>query len=434
MAIGFIVFLHAETLSSGKMEQIEEKTESFHTLTLPNGLRIIIQPTASQVVYAGLAVDAGTRDELPDEGGLAHLVEHLLFKGTARRRACHVACRMESVGGELNAYTDKEETVVYAAFLRPHLQRAVELLADVVFHSTFPDHEVEREVGVVLDEIDSYLDTPSELIFDDFEAQLFAGHPLGRNVLGTPQQLQTYGAAHARTFTARHYRPERTVFFVRGGVDPREVERLARRYLSDLPRREEATSLLRTPPLPSQPSRQTQHRDTHQAHVLLGGPGYPGRHPQRTALFLLHNLLGGPGMNSRLNVALRERRGLVYTVESNLSTYTDAGLFSIYFGCDTHDVERCLRLVRTELRRLTDRRLTPSQLAAAQRQLIGQLGMAADNSENQALGLGKTYLHYGHCETLADVARRIDALTPDLLLQVAGELFADNGLSTLVYL
>ena len=416
------------------MERIEEKSESFHRLTLPNGLRVIVQPTASEVVYAGLAVDAGTRDELPSEGGLAHLVEHLLFKGTARRRACHVACRMESVGGELNAYTDKEETVVYAAFLRPHLERAVELLADVVFHSTFPAHEVEREIGVVLDEIDSYLDTPSELIFDDFEAQLFAGHPLGRNVLGTPEQLQTYGPAHALAFTARHYRPERTVFFVRGGVDVRIVERLAQRYLSDLPQRGSAEPLRRTPPLPCRPSLQRLHRDTHQAHVLLGGTGYPGRHPKRMALFLLHNLLGGPGMNSRLNVALRERRGLVYTVESNLSTYTDAGLFSIYFGCDAHDVERCLRVVRAELRRLCDNRLTPTQLAAAQRQLIGQLGMATDNSENQALGMGKAFLHYNHCDTLADVARRIEALTPDLLLQVAGELFADGELSTLVYL
>ena len=416
------------------MERIEEKTESFYTLTLANGVRVIVQPTASEVVYAGLAVDAGTRDEQEEESGMAHLVEHLLFKGTTHRRACHVAGRMESVGGELNAYTDKEETVVYAAFLRPHLSRAIELLADVVFHSTFPPHEVEREIGVVLDEIDSYLDSPSELIFDDFEAQLFAGHPLGRNVLGSPERLGTYGAAHARAFVSRHYLPERTVLFVRGGVDPHAVERLARRYLSDLPGREETTATLRTPPPPCLTTTQTLHRDTHQAHVLLGGRGYAGRHPHRMALILLNNLLGGPGMNSRLNVALRERRGLVYNVESNLSTYTDAGLFSIYFGCDTHDVERCLRLVRTELRRLTDRRLTPSQLAAAQRQLIGQLGMAADNSENQALGLGKTYLHYGHCETLSDVARRIDALTPDLLLQVAGELFADNGLSTLVYL
>ena len=410
------------------MKNLMEDTPACNVCVLPNGLRIIHQPLASPVAYCGFAVDAGTRDEREDEHGMAHFVEHLLFKGTRKRKAWHILNRMENVGGDLNAYTNKEETVVYCAFPVGHFARAFELLADIVFHSTFPRREVEKETDVIIDEIQSYEDTPSELIFDDFEDLIFRGHPLGRNILGTPERLRTFRGEDAAAFTARLYRPERMVFFVYGAVDFRRVTRLAERLLAGVERPSEPESDARIQPPPYVPARRTVHRDTHQAHR-----GYDAHSPRRTALYLLNNLLGGPGMNSRLNVALRERRGLVYNVEANLTSYTDTGTFCIYFGCDPEETDTCLRLVGKELKRLRDRRLTAAQLAAAQKQLTGQLIVASDNNEANALGMAKTFLHYNRYESLSDVFRRIDALTPDLLLDVAGEMLDEDRLSVLVY-
>ncbi|MGN0037462.1 MAG: M16 family metallopeptidase [Bacteroidaceae bacterium] len=399
--------------------------------TLSNGLRIIQIPSASSVVYSGFAVDAGTRDERDNEQGMAHFVEHILFKGTRKRRAWHILNRMENVGGDLNAFTNKEETVVYAAYLPEHLPRAVELLSDIVLHSTFPQREIDREVEVILDEIQSYEDTPSELIFDDFEDLLFRGHALGRNILGLPEQLKGFRTDDALRFVRRYYHPSNMVFFVKGPVDFRRTVRLVEKYAGEVvpvAGREE-----RTPLPPYHPARLTVRKDTHQAHVMLGCRAYPACSDKRTGLYLLNNLLGGPGMNSRLNVALRERRGLVYTVESNLTSYTDTGVFSIYFGTDPDDVDTCLRLTRKELKRLRDVRLTTAQLAAAKKQLIGQIGVAADNFENEALGVGKMFLHYRRFEAQESLFRRIEALTSSQLLEIANELLADEHLSELVY-
>ena len=415
------------------MKKLSEDTPVCNLHVLPNGLRIIHQPVASRVAYCGFAVDAGTRDEREDESGMAHFVEHLLFKGTRKRKAWHILNRMENVGGDLNAYTNKEETVVYCAFPAEHFARAFELLADIVFHSTFPQREVEKETGVILDEIQSYEDTPSELIFDDFEDLIFRGHPLGRNILGNPERLKAFRGEDAAAFTARLYRPDRMVFFVYGAVDFRRVARLAEWLLADVVRPSGPESDARIQPPPYVPARRTVYRDTHQAHVMIGGRGYDAHSPKRTALYLLNNLLGGPGMNSRLNVALRERRGLVYNVEANLTSYTDTGTFCIYFGCDPEDTSTCLRLVRKELKCLRDRRLTAAQLAAAKKQLTGQLIVASDNFEANALGMAKTFLHYNRYESLPDVFRRIDTLTPDLLLDVAGEMLDEERLSVLVY-
>ena len=414
------------------MKNLTEEIQPRHNQhTLPNGLRIIHEPSLSKVAYCGFAVDAGTRDELENEQGMAHFVEHLIFKGTKKRKAWHILNRMENVGGDLNAYTNKEETVIYSAFLTEHFGRAFELLTDIVFHSTFPQREIEKETEVIIDEIQSYEDNPSELIFADFEDLIFREHPLGRNILGNPEQLKKFRSEDAAAFTSRFYHPGNMVFFVLGNMDFRQVVRWAEKLLAGIPA--VAVDNRRTPPPLYVPKTQILHKDTHQAHVMIGSRGYNAYEDKRTALYLLNNILGGPGMNSRLNVALRERRGLVYNVESNLTSYTDTGTFCIYFGCDPEDAELCTRLVYKELKRLRDTRMTSSQLAAAKKQLIGQIGVASDNNENNALGMAKTFLHYNKYETAEAVFRRIGQLTPEILLEVANEMFAEDYLSTLVY-
>ena len=402
-----------------------------HQHTLANGLRIIHQPSFSDVAYCGFAVDAGTRDELENEQGMAHFVEHLIFKGTQKRKAWHILNRMENVGGDLNAYTNKEETVIYSAFLTEHFGRAFELLADIVFHSTFPQREIEKETEVIIDEIQSYEDTPSELIFDDFEDLIFRGHPLGRNILGNPELLKTFHCEDAAAFTSRFYHPVNMVFFVWGNLYFKQIIRWAEKLLADVPA--VTVDNRRTPPSLYTPEKLVVHKDTHQAHVMIGSRGYNAYDDKRTALYLLNNILGGPGMNSRLNVSLRERRGLVYNVESNLTSYTDTGVFCTYFGCDPDDVDTCMRLVMKELKNLRDTKMTSLQLAAAKKQLIGQIGVASDNNENNALGMAKTFLHYNKYESSEAVYQRIEQITPEILLEVANEMFAEDYLSTLIY-
>lgn len=404
----------------------------YHTHTLSNGLRIIHAQNQSAVAYCGYAIDAGTRDESENEQGMAHFVEHLIFKGTQKRHSWHILNRMEHVGGDLNAYTNKEETVVYSAFLVEHFPRAVELLTDIVFHSTYPQTEIDKEVEVIIDEIQSYEDTPSELIFDDFEELVFPNHPLGRNILGKPELLHQFKSEDALRFTNRYYRPDNMVFFIQGNVDFKRVIRLLEKAVSDIPAT--VTQQNRVKPEIYIPQNKTIHRDTHQAHVMIGCRSYDTHNKKRTALYLLNNILGGPGMNSRLNVALRERSGLVYNVEANLTSYTDTGLFSIYFGTDQEDVNRCIRLVHKELKRLREKPLSSGQLATAQKQIIGQIGVAADNFENNALNMAKTYLHYNKYEEPQEVYKRIQSLTPQDLWEVANEMFHEENLSTLIYL
>lgn len=405
---------------------------SYNTFTLPNGLRIIHAPSPTNVAYCGYAVDAGTRDEAADEQGMAHFVEHLIFKGTHKRRAWHILNRMENVGGDLNAYTNKEETVVYSAFLKEHFARAVELLTDIVFNSTFPQQEIDKEVEVVIDEIQSYEDSPAELIFDDFEELIFPNHPLGRNILGKPEQLRGFGTEEVLRFVNRYYKPTNMVFFVQGDIDFKRVVRTVEKAAADIPF---ATTggYKRCKPQPYVPKNLVLHKDTHQAHVMIGGRAYDAYDEKRTGLYLLNNILGGPGMNSRLNVSLREKRGLVYNVESNLTAYTDTGTFCIYFGCDPEDTDRCMELVHKELKKLCDKELTTAQLAAAKKQIIGQIGVAGDNFENNSLDMGKCFLHYRKFESREEVFRRIEGLTARQLLEIANEKFSRENLSTLIY-
>lgn len=400
--------------------------------TLSNGLRVICLPSPTNVVYCGFTVNTGTRDEMPEELGMAHFIEHMAFKGTKKRKAWHILNRMELVGGELNAYTTKEDTVFYTSCLSRDFERAVELLSDIVFNGTFPQNEIEKEVGVILDEIKSYEDNPSELIFDEFEGLLFQGDSLGNSILGNADTLKSFGTADALKFKNRHYQPQNMVFFVFGGLDTKKIIRIAQKHLSG----ERPTfncARLRRPVSVYKPKTVVTNKETHQAHVMIGVRGYMETNPDRMGLYLLNNMLGGPGMNSRLNITLREKKGLVYSAESNVTSYSDTGVFCIYFGCDFNDIDRCVSLSLKELKNFCDNTLSEIRLNAAKKQLIGQIGVSSDSFENIALGMGKKFLHNGYYETSQELFKKIDNLTPSQLLRIANEIFNPDNLTTLIY-
>ena len=395
----------------------------YNTYTLSNGLRIIHLPATSPVVYCGIGIRTGSRQEEAGEEGLAHFCEHVTFKGTHRRTALQILNCLESVGGDLNAFTNKEDTIFYAAILKEHLPRAVDLLTDIVFDSTYPATEIEHEKDVICDEIESYNDTPAELIYDEFENKLFQGHPLGHHILGTRERVQAFTSEQAQRFTQRFYRPDNAVFFAYGDIDfkrlissPKlgEVRRgLNEHGKTDIP-------LFRSPQTPPNIGGET-HPTHHQAHVMLGSRTFAFSDPRRMPLYLLNNILGGPGMNARLNLSLREKAGLVYTVESSMACYSDTGIWSVYFGCDHHDVKRCLRLVHRELDRMMQHPLSQRQLAAAKRQLKGQIAIACDNREQFALDFAKSFLHYDKERDIDTLLQQIDAITAHLSFPVNRE-------------
>lgn len=408
----------------------------YNTHTMADGLRVIHLPSASPVVYCGYAINAGTRDEAPGEEGMAHFCEHITFKGTERRRAWHILNCLESVGGDLNAFTGKEDTVYHAAVLRDHITRAVDLLTDIVFHSTYPQNEIDKEVEVICEEIESYNDSPAELIYDEFENMVFSGHPLGHNILGQAERLRTYTTADAQRFTSRLYRPDNAIFFAYGDIDfTRLVKALARAGhdtpapCSPLP----ATDDMRRRPLPQYvPSQRTMNMDTHLTHVMTGNRAYDIHDQRRMALYLLNNIMGGPGMTARLNLTLRERHALVYTVESSMASYSDTGVWAAYFGCDPRQVDRCMRLVRRELDRMMETPLSDKQLRAAKKQIKGQIGVACDSRESFAIDFAKSFLHYGWEKDVARLYSNIDAVTPQMIQQVAQETFAPELMTTLI--
>ena len=410
----------------------------YNTYTLDNGLRIIHLPSDSQVVYCGYQINAGTRNEEPGEEGLAHFCEHVTFKGTERRKAWHILNCLESVGGDLNAYTNKEGTVYYSAILKEHIARAVDLLSDIVFHSVYPQAEIDKEVEVICDEIESYNDSPAELIYDEFENILFKGSPLGHNILGTAEQVRAFKTEDALRFTQKLYRPDNAIFFAYGDIDFKKLVRLLQRALAD----DESVVNLAEEKLPKKyPSvgdgiaGQTivMQKNTHQAHVMIGTWAYDVNDDRRMPLYLLNNMLGGPGMNAKLNLALREHNGLVYTVESTMVSYGDTGTWSIYFGCDEHDVKRCLRLVRKELDKFMQKPLSDAQLKAAKKQIKGQIGVACDNRENFALDFGKSFLHYGWEKNVDRLYEQVDEITAAQIQAVAQELFDKDMLTTLIF-
>ena len=410
----------------------------YNTYTLDNGLRIIHLPSDSKVVYCGYQINAGTRNEEPGEEGLAHFCEHVTFKGTERRKAWHILNCLESVGGDLNAYTNKEGTVYYSAILKEHIARAVDLLSDIVFHSVYPQAEIDKEVEVICDEIESYNDSPAELIYDEFENILFKGSPLGHNILGTAEQVRAFKTEDALRFTQKLYRPDNAIFFAYGDIDFKKLVRLLQRALAD----DESVVNLAKEKLPKNyPSvgdgiaGQTivMQKNTHQAHVMIGTRAYDVNDDRRMPLYLLNNMLGGPGMNAKLNLALREHNGLVYTVESTMVSYGDTGTWSIYFGCDEHDVKRCLRLVRKELDKFMQKPLSDAQLKAAKKQIKGQIGVACDNRENFALDFGKSFLHYGWEKNVDRLYEQVDEITAAQIQAVAQELFDKDRLTTLIF-
>ena len=410
----------------------------YNTYTLDNGLRIIHLPSDSQVVYCGYQINAGTRNEEPGEEGLAHFCEHVTFKGTERRKAWHILNCLESVGGDLNAYTNKEGTVYYSAILKEHIARAVDLLSDIVFHSVYPQAEIDKEVEVICDEIESYNDSPAELIYDEFENILFKGSPLGHNILGTAEQVRAFKTEDALRFTQKLYRPDNAIFFAYGDIDFKKLVRLLQRALADdesVVKLAEEKLPKNYPPVGDGIAGQTivMQKNTHQAHVMIGTRAYDVNDDRRMPLYLLNNMLGGPGMNAKLNLALREHNGLVYTVESTMISYGDTGTWSIYFGCDEHDVKRCLRLVRKELDKFMQKPLSDAQLKAAKKQIKGQIGVACDNRENFALDFGKSFLHYGWEKNVDRLYEQVDAITAAQIQAVAQELFDKDRLTTLIF-
>lgn len=408
----------------------------YNTHTMADGLRVIHLPSASPVVYCGYAINAGTRDEAPGEEGMAHFCEHITFKGTARRRAWHILNCLESVGGDLNAFTGKEDTVYHAAVLRDHIARAVDLLTDIVFHSTYPQNEIDKEVEVICEEIESYNDSPAELIYDEFENMVFSGHPLGHNILGQAERLRTYTTADALRFTSRLYRPDNAIFFAYGDIDFNRLIKALARAGHDSPAPDSplpATDDMRRRPLPQYvPSQRMMNMDTHLAHVMTGNRAYDIHDQRRMALYLLNNIMGGPGMTARLNLTLRERHALVYTVESSMASYSDTGVWAAYFGCDPRQVDRCMRLVRRELDRMMETPLSDKQLRAAKKQIKGQIGVACDSRESFAIDFAKSFLHYGWEKDVARLYSNIDAVTPQMIQQVAQETFAPELMTTLI--
>lgn len=400
--------------------------------TLSNGIRLVLKPMANgQTAHFGLTVNAGSRDELDNEQGLAHFIEHCLFKGTKRRKAFHILNRMDSVGAELNAYTTKEETVIYASFLKSHFERAIEAIADIALNSVFPEKEILKEKDVILDEILSYQDSPAELIFDDFEELIFKNHPIGRNILGTEESVKALSKKDILHFIGRRYKTSEMVLSAVGDLDFKKFVRLAERYFGDIP--ESAPASPRKPITEIRTERRVVEMDTFQAHLMMGGVAYPNDHKMRTATVLMNNYLGGPAMNSRLNMNIRERHGIAYNIESSYQPYVDSGIFSIYLGTDKKLIEKSEKLVRKELKNIRDNALTSTALHRTKLQFKGQFALAQEGGMNMMLALGKSIISRDEVISTVDLMQKLDAVTASDILQVANELLDDDKMSVLIY-
>ena len=401
------------------------------TFVLKNGIRIIHQETKSPVSHFGVLINTGSRDEEANEQGIAHFIEHVIFKGTQKRRAFHILNRIEDVGGELNAYTTKEETAVYATFLSEYYQRSMELISDILINSTFPAKELEREKEVVIEEINSYKDNPSELIFDEFEEILFDGHPIARNILGTPELLKTFSKESILKFMDENYHTDQIVLSSVGNISMSKFIYFAGKYFGAIP--EKIRNKERSNRYNYQPERRVVQKDTFQAHCIIGNIAPSIFSPNRMSMILLNNILGGSSMNSRLNMVLREQNGMAYNVESSYTGYFDTGEFSVYFGTDKENIDRALRLVNKEFRKIKEQPMGILQMSRAKKQLIGQLAISTENREDLMLSIGKSLLFFNRVDTLETIFRKIEQIDPKEILAIANELFDDSQSSILIY-
>ncbi len=405
--------------------------QMFQTFVLKNGIRIVHQEVNSPVSHFGVLINTGSRDEEDDEQGIAHFIEHVIFKGTKTRKAFHILNRIEDVGGELNAYTTKEETAVYATFLSEYYQRSFELISDILFNSVFPVKELEREKEVIFEEINSYKDSPSELIFDEFEEILFNGHPIARNILGLPDQIKNFTKDSILKFMDVNYHTDQIVLSSVGNTTMSKIIRLAEKYFGSVP--EKNRTKKRTDEYNYRPETIIVQKDTFQAHCIVGNVAPNVYSSQRMAMVLLNNILGGQSMNSRLNMALRERNGMAYNVESSYTGYSDTGEFSIYFGTDKENLEQAQALVYKELRKVQDSPMGIVQLSRAKKQLIGQLAISVENREDLMLSLGKSMLFFNQVDSLETIFKKIENIETKEIMEIANQVFNKTTNSTLIY-
>ena len=416
---------------------MQENSLSFYKI-LPNGLKIVHRTSRSEVAYVGISVGAGTRDEDSRLNGLAHYVEHCVFKGCRTAfghelSARQIINRIEGIGGEINAYTTKEETTFYAATPVEHYRQTLQLIADMVLRPTFPKKETDKELGVILDEIESYEDSPSELIYDDFESLVFSGHPLAQPILGKRKTLKTISstATHPLSWIENHFTPDRMVVFTQGNMSFESVCRQVEHIFAET--EEHSSADKRLAPATYNPQQATFKRHTHQIHVMVGGRAYQLGHDRQLGMYLLNNILGGGSLNSRLNLSLREQKGLVYTVESQYVPLSDTGYWSVYFATEEHNMEQCMELVKAELRRLREDKLTTLQLQRALTQLHGQMAISAENQEGNVLAMGKQMLYFGTAPTWQETFRKVADTSADTLQEIANDLLSENTLCTLIY-
>jgi predicted Zn-dependent peptidase len=399
--------------------------------TLENGIRIIHLHSNSAVGHCGLIINAGSRDENKNEHGMAHFIEHAIFKGTKKRKAYHILSRMEDVGGEINAYTTKEETAIYTSFLKNDYERALELIADITFSSTFPIKEINREKEVIIEEINSYKDDPAELIFDDFEELIFKNQPLGKNILGNPKDLRRFTKKDIESFITNNYYTDEMVICSNGDIPFTKVVKFANKHFGHIqanPRNTERNKIENYTP-----EVKTVKKKTHQTHCIIGNVAYNVRDSKKITLTLLDNLLGGPGLNSRLGLLLREKHGFAYHVESNYSPYSDTGVFSIYFGTDKENFNKCIKLIKKEFETLRTKKLGIVQLKKAKRQLFGQIAISSENNANVMLSIGKSFLLFDKVDSLEKIKEKIEAITVEDIQEVAKEILDMDKMSMLVY-
>lgn len=404
-------------------------TEEFHIYTLPNGIRCIHRQVRSSVARCAVIINAGSRDELSGEHGLAHFTEHGFFKGTEHRKAYQVNCRLENLGGELNAYTTKEDTTIHATVLRSDFNKAAELLSDVVFHSTFPDKELNKEREVIIDEINTYKDSPMDMLFDTFEDMLFEGSELGHNILGGKRDVEHHDSAAIHRFTERTHTTDQMVFASIGNISPKRIEEIATRYFA--PQRATVRGYDRVAPAPLAQFDKSVNRHTHQAHCIIGNRAYGIRDDRRLPLSLLINILGGPCANSILNVSVREKHGLSYNIEAGYTPYCDSGMAMIYFSSDHDNADRCREIIADEIRKLQTEKLSSRRLAMAKKQFIAQMAISTEGNEGYMLGIGKSLLIHSEVDTLEEVYRKIEAITAEQITEAANEIL--SGCSTLIY-